>query len=65
MRMKRVARVARLSAQNAAIFHMDWPLSLARDLVMRLQGRTGHLRRLEWLYGFDTAPEVEGGANRP
>ena len=32
---------------------------------MRLQGRTGHLRRLDWLYGFDTAPEVEGGANRP
>jgi salicylate hydroxylase len=65
MRMKRVARVARLSARNAAIFHMDWPVSLGRDLVMKVQGRTGHLRRLEWLYGFDTAPEVEGGANRP
>jgi salicylate hydroxylase len=65
MRMKRVARVARLSARNAAIFHMEWPFSLARDLAMKVQGRTGHLRRLEWLYGFDTAPEVEGGANRP
>lgn len=65
MRMKRVGRVARLSARNAAAFHLDWPLSLGRDVVMRLQGRTGHLDRLEWLYGFDTSPEVEGSANRP
>ena len=65
MRMKRIARVARLSARNAAIFHMEWPLTLGRDLVMRLQGRTGHLSRLDWVYGFDTAPEVETGANRP
>ena len=65
MRMKRVARVARLSARNAATFHMEWPFTLGRDLVLKLQGGTGHLRRLEWLYGFDTAPEVEGGANRP
>ena len=65
MRMKRVARVARLSVRNVATFHMEWPFSLGRDLVLKLQGSTGHLRRLEWLYGFDTAPEVEGGANRP
>jgi salicylate hydroxylase len=65
MRMKRVARVARLSARNAAIFHMEWPLTLGRDLAMKLQGRTGHLRRLDWVYGFDTAPEVETAANRP
>ena len=65
MRVKRIARVARLSARNAAIFHMEWPLTVGRDLVMRLQGRTGHLRRLDWVYGFDTAPEVETTANRP
>jgi len=65
MRMKRVARVARLSARNGAFFHMEWPLSLGRDLVMKLQGRTGHLRRLDWVYGFDAAPEVERAANRP
>jgi len=65
MRMKRVARVARLSARNGAFFHMEWPLSLGRDLVMKLQGRTGHLGRLDWVYGFDAAPEVERAANRP
>jgi salicylate hydroxylase len=65
MRRTRVARVARLSASNAAIFHMNWPLSAARDLVMRLQGRTGHLKRLDWIYRFDSAPEVETAANRP
>jgi salicylate hydroxylase len=65
MRMKRVARVARLSARNAAIFHMDWPLTLGRDLVMRLQGKTGHLRRLDWVYSFDIAPEVETTGSRP
>lgn len=65
MRRPRVARVASLSARNASIFHMAGPFALARDLVMRLEGPTGHLRRLDWLYGFDTAPEVEGGASRP
>lgn len=65
MRRTRVARVARLSASNAAIFHMDWPLSAARDLAIRLQGRTGHLKRLDWIYRFDSAPEVETAANRP
>jgi salicylate hydroxylase len=65
MRRTRVARVARLSASNGAIFHMDWPLSGARDLVMKLQGRTGHLKRLDWIYRFDSAPEVETAANRP
>jgi DNA gyrase subunit A len=37
----------------------------ARDVVMRLEGRTGHLRRLDWLYAFDTAPVADRGANRP
>lgn len=59
LRRARVGKVARVSARNAAIFHMEWPFSLARDAVMRLQGSSGHLDRLNWLYGFDTAPEVE------
>ena len=53
VRQKRVSRVARLSASNGRIFHMRWPLSLARDTVMRLQGPRAHLDRLGWIYGHE------------
>lgn len=55
-RQRRVARVARLSASNGRIFHMRWPLSVARDTVMRMQGPRAHLDRLDWIYGYDVAP---------
>lgn len=50
-RRRRVRRVARTSAANGRIFHMPWPLSIARDAVIALEGNRGHLRRLAWLYG--------------
>ena len=53
VRQPRVTRVARTSASNGAIFHMPWPLSLARDAAIRAQGSHGHLQRLNWLYGYD------------
>ena len=56
LRQHRVARVANLSASNGRIFHMRWPLSVARDTVMRLQGPRAHLDRLGWIYGYDVAP---------
>ena len=56
VRQSRVNRVAKLSASNGRIFHMRWPLSLARDTVMRLQGPLAHLDRLGWIYGYDVAP---------
>lgn len=56
IRQERVGRVARLSASNGRIFHMRWPLSVARDTVMRLQGPRAHLKRLGWIYGYDVAP---------
>jgi salicylate hydroxylase len=59
MRQDRIARVARISASNGRIFHMEWPLTVARDLVIAARGGEGHLPRLDWLYGFDTAPEAE------
>lgn len=49
-RQARVRRVSQLSAQNGRIFHLGWPLSGGRDLVMRLQGPRAHLRRLGWIY---------------
>ncbi|SFV31026.1 salicylate hydroxylase [Devosia crocina] len=53
MRQDRVERVAKLSASNGRIFHMRWPMSLARDRVMQFQGPRAHLDRLGWIYGHD------------
>jgi len=52
-RRGRVTRVASMSEANGRIFHMRRPLSLARDAVVRMQGPTGHLKRLHWLYDYD------------
>ncbi|MBJ3784049.1 FAD-dependent monooxygenase [Devosia sediminis] len=59
-RQQRVRRVAALSARNGRIFHLPWPLSLARDTVMRLQGPQAHLRRLDWVYAHDAAGQIGG-----
>jgi salicylate hydroxylase len=58
MRRERVARVARVSGANGRAFHLGWPFSLARNAVIGLQGPTGHFARLDWLYGYDPAPEI-------
>ena len=52
IRQPRVTRVARTSASNGTIFHLPWPLSAARDMAITAQGSMGHLRRLDWLYGY-------------
>ena len=53
LRHARVTRVARTSATNGRIFHLPWPLSMARDAAIAAQGSDGHIGRLEWLYGYD------------
>jgi len=53
IRQPRARRVAALSAENGRIFHMAWPFSLARNVVMRLQGPRAHLKRLAWIYSHD------------
>ncbi|WP_316354950.1 FAD-dependent monooxygenase [Devosia sp.] len=55
-RQRRVELVARTSATNGRIFHMPWPLSIARNAVIALQGSRGHLRRLAWLYAHEIRP---------
>lgn len=60
LRRPRVERVAKLSAANGTIFHMQWPLSTARDLVIAAQGSRAHLQRLDWLYGYDAAATMRG-----
>lgn len=59
LRRPRVERVQKLSASNGFAFHMEWPFTLGRDAVIAAQGATGHLRRLDWLYGYDAAPEPQ------
>lgn len=53
LRQPRTQRVAAISAQNGRIFHLPFPLSIARDTVMRLQGPRAHLDRLGWVYSHD------------
>jgi salicylate hydroxylase len=53
LRRDRVARVAKTSRANGMIFHMEWPFSMARNMVIAAQGSRAHLRRLDWLYGYD------------
>lgn len=64
LRQPRTQRVAALSAQNGQIFHLPWPLGMARDLVMQLQGPRAHLERLGWVYDYrhpqDQTPGGQG-----
>lgn len=57
MRRPRIDRVRKISNSNGFAFHLEWPFSSVRNLVIRAQGPKGHLSRLDWLYGFDAAPE--------
>ena len=53
LRQERVRRVQEVSRSNGKIFHMPFPLSLARNAVIGMEGPRGHFRRLDWLYGYD------------
>ena len=57
MRRPRIERVRKVSNSNGFAFHLEWPFTIARNMVIRAQGPRGHLKRLDWLYGFDAAPE--------
>ncbi len=59
LRRERVAKVKKLSVSNGFAFHMEWPMTLARDAVIASQGARGHLKRLAWLYGYDAAPDPQ------
>jgi salicylate hydroxylase len=59
LRRPRVEKVRKLSNSNGFAFHLEWPFTLARNAVVKLQGPRGHLKRLSWLYGYDVAPDPE------
>ena len=48
-RKPRTARVQAAARQNASTFHAAWPISAARNFVMR---RTDLAKRYAWLYGW-------------
>lgn len=60
LRQPRQRRVAGLSAENGRIFHLPWPASLARDLVMKAQGPRAHLKRLGWIYDYRAVRDEPG-----
>jgi salicylate hydroxylase len=49
VRKPRAARVQAAAHQNASTFHATWPLSTARNFIMR---RTDLMKRYAWLYGW-------------
>ena len=53
LRHQRVRRVQDVSRSNGKVFHMRFPLSLARNAVIGMEGSRGHFKRLDWLYGYD------------
>jgi salicylate hydroxylase len=58
LRQLRVKRVAAFSAQNGRIFHLPWPLSVARDTVVSAQGPRAHLKRLGWIYDYKAGADI-------
>ena len=52
-RLPRATRVQNASRQNGRIYHMNWPMSLARDYVIRSTSPARLLQRYDWLYGFN------------
>jgi salicylate hydroxylase len=59
-RAPRAERIVAESRRNGSIFHMPWPLSLARDFAIRRKGPEGLARRQEWLYSWRQTGVGEG-----
>jgi salicylate hydroxylase len=51
-RMKRVQRASRLAQQNRSIYHMQPPMSMARNIAMGVLGGRRLLARQDWLYNW-------------
>jgi salicylate hydroxylase len=52
MRKPRATRVQNAARSNGRIYHLPWPLALARDTVLRRMGPERFAARYEWLYGW-------------
>lgn len=54
-RARRVARVQETSRENGRTFHLGWPWSIGRDLVLKRLGPDGMSSRYGWLYDWRDA----------
>lgn len=52
-RRERADRVLRVARENDGIYHMGFPLSLARDAVLSRVSPERLLSRYDWLYGWE------------
>ena len=57
MRRPRVEQVRKATDFNGFAYHLEWPFTIGRDMVMKAQGPHAHLKRLDWLYGFEPSPD--------
>lgn len=57
LRKTRVDKVAAAAKKNGNIFHMSWPLSMARDSVLSRRSPVAHLENLNWIYNYDPSPD--------
>jgi salicylate hydroxylase len=48
----RTMRVQRAARRNDTLYHLPWPASVARDLVMGAMGNERLLAHYDWIYGW-------------
>jgi salicylate hydroxylase len=48
----RTMQAQRAARRNDAVYHLAWPISLARDGVMDRMGCERLLARFDWIYGW-------------
>ena len=60
MRAGRANRVARVSMLNGLTYHLPWPLSQARNAVLRRVGGERLLSAYDWLYAADISGNSGG-----
>jgi salicylate hydroxylase len=51
-RAARTMRAQRAARRNDAVYHLAWPISLARDHVMARMGSDRLLAQFNWIYGW-------------
>jgi salicylate hydroxylase len=63
LREARARRVQREARANGRIYHLPWPLSIARDAAIRLNSKT-LIARYSWLYEFDSESAAKALLNK-
>jgi salicylate hydroxylase len=51
-RRPRTTKVWRAARRNDAVYHLGWPASAVRDLVLRRNGSEGLRARYDWIYDW-------------